>query len=88
MEQWFASRAADGFLLLPPVTPDAITDFVELVIPVLQKRNLFRREYEGLTLRENLGLPRPIQPDRTARNYSRNGEWMLREPKPNVAPLG
>jgi N-acetyl-S-(2-succino)cysteine monooxygenase len=66
MEQWFESRAADGFLLLPSITPDAITDFVELVIPVLQKRNLFRREYEGQTLRENLGLPRPLQPGRTA----------------------
>jgi alkanesulfonate monooxygenase len=39
--------------------PEGIDDFVDKVIPILQKRGLFRTEYEGKTLRENMGLPRP-----------------------------
>jgi hypothetical protein len=42
-----------------PYLPAGLDDFVELVVPELQRRGLFRREYEGATLRENLGLPRP-----------------------------
>ncbi|HEY0183141.1 MAG TPA: hypothetical protein VGC09_10070, partial [Rhodopila sp.] len=49
----------DGFLVQPPVLPGGLDDFVELVIPELQSRGLFRVDYEGATLRENLGLPRP-----------------------------
>ena len=49
----------DGFLIQPPVLPVGLDDFVELVIPELQNRGLFRTEYEGATLRQNLGLPRP-----------------------------
>jgi N-acetyl-S-(2-succino)cysteine monooxygenase len=59
MEAWFRGRAVDGFLIQPPVLPVGLDDFVEQVIPELQNRGLFRTEYEGATLRENLGLPRP-----------------------------
>jgi FMN-dependent oxidoreductase (nitrilotriacetate monooxygenase family) len=56
MEQWFREGAADGFIVQPPYLPGAAADFVDLVVPELQRRGLFRREYEGMTLRENLGL--------------------------------
>jgi alkanesulfonate monooxygenase len=59
LEEWFLKEAADGFNVMPPYLPGGLQNFVELVIPVLQKRGLFRREYEGQTLRESLGLPRP-----------------------------
>ncbi len=59
MEQWFTAQACDGFCILPPYMPGQHIDFCNMVIPELQKRGLFRREYEGATLRENLGLPRP-----------------------------
>ena len=49
----------DGFNIMPPFLPGGLDDFVELVIPELQRRGLFRTEYEGRTLREHLGLPRP-----------------------------
>jgi FMN-dependent oxidoreductase (nitrilotriacetate monooxygenase family) len=57
MEEWLTAGAADGFIVQPPDLPGAGIDFVELVIPELQRRGLFRRDYEGGTLRENLGLP-------------------------------
>ena len=59
MEHWFRNEAADGFNVMPAWLPGSLTDFVDLVIPELQHRGLFRTEYEGMTLRENLGLPRP-----------------------------
>ncbi|MCC6474536.1 MAG: LLM class flavin-dependent oxidoreductase, partial [Burkholderiales bacterium] len=59
MESWFKSGACDGFCVMPPYIPGAHDDFCKLVVPELQKRGLFRSEYEGRTLRENLGLPRP-----------------------------
>jgi alkanesulfonate monooxygenase len=59
MEEWFQARACDGFTVMPPYIPGALDDFCELVIPELQKRGRFRTEYEGKTLREHLGLPRP-----------------------------
>lgn len=58
LQEWFDNEAADGFNLMPPYFPAGFTDFIDLVIPVLQKRGLFRTEYEGTTLRENLGLQR------------------------------
>ncbi|MBV6754328.1 LLM class flavin-dependent oxidoreductase [Pseudomonas chlororaphis] len=58
-EAWFQARACDGFNVFFPYYPGAIEVFVDQVIPLLQERGLFRREYEGRTLRENLGLPRP-----------------------------
>lgn len=59
MEEWFEARAADGFILMFPTLPSALDDFVELVVPELRRRGLFREEYEGTTLRANLGLPMP-----------------------------
>ena len=60
IQAWFENGAADGFNVMPPVLPTALTYFVEQVVPILQKRGLFRTEYEGRTLRENLGLARPV----------------------------
>jgi FMN-dependent oxidoreductase (nitrilotriacetate monooxygenase family) len=59
MEHWFHNQGADGFNLMPPSLPGSIDDFVDQVIPELQARGLFRKEYEGSTLREHLGLVRP-----------------------------
>jgi alkanesulfonate monooxygenase SsuD/methylene tetrahydromethanopterin reductase-like flavin-dependent oxidoreductase (luciferase family) len=59
IEQWWRNEGADGFNLMPPSLPNGIRDFVEQVIPVLQKRGLFRQEYEHATLRGHLGLERP-----------------------------
>jgi N-acetyl-S-(2-succino)cysteine monooxygenase len=59
LQEWFENDGADGFNILPPWLPTGLTDFVDLVIPELQRRGLFRSEYEGRTLRENLGLPFP-----------------------------
>lgn len=59
LEDWFRNGGADGFNVLPPWLPTGLTDFVDLVIPELQRRGLFRTAYEGRTLRENLGLPVP-----------------------------
>ena len=56
---WFQNEAADGFNLMPPVLPTGLTEFIDQVVPILQKRGLFRTDYEGRTLRENLGLRRP-----------------------------
>ena len=57
MQDWFESEACDGFNITPTHLPGGCEDFVDLVVPELQRRGLFRREYEGRTLRENLGLP-------------------------------
>lgn len=59
LQEWFENEGADGFNILPPWLPTGLTDFIDLVIPELQRRGLFRTEYEGRTLRENLGLPFP-----------------------------
>ena len=59
IQTWFENGAADGFNVMPPVLPTGLTDFVDQVVPILQRRGLFREEYEGRTLRENLGLRRP-----------------------------
>ncbi len=59
LEEWFVNDAADGFNIMPPYLPGGLDEFVELVVPELRRRGLFRTEYEGSTLRENLGLSRP-----------------------------
>ena len=59
MEEWLETRGSDGFNLMFPYLPEGLDDFVDRVVPVLQRRGLFRTEYEGATLRENLGLTRP-----------------------------
>ncbi len=60
LENWYATGAADGFNIMPPMFPLGLKDFVEMVVPELQRRGLYRRDYEGATLRENLGLPFPV----------------------------
>ena len=60
LEDWFVNRGADGFNLLPSYMPGALNDFVNYVVPELQRRGLFRTEYEQGTLRDRLGVPRPL----------------------------
>ena len=62
LEEWFVEGAADGYNILPAYFPGAFADFVDLVVPELQHRSLFRRDYEGQTLRDHLGLPRTAPP--------------------------
>lgn len=59
LEERFVNYGADGFNVMPPLLPGSLDDFIALVVPELRRRNLFRTEYEGRTLRENLGLRRP-----------------------------
>jgi alkanesulfonate monooxygenase len=56
---WFEERACDGFNIMFPYLPAGLDDFVDKVVPELQRRGLFRKRYEGSTLRDHLGLPRP-----------------------------
>jgi hypothetical protein len=60
IEEWFDNRAADGFNIMPAVLPSGLEAFVDKVVPILQERGRFRTEYEGTTLREHYGLPRPV----------------------------
>jgi len=62
LEEWFVESAADGYNVLPPYFPGAFDDFVDLVVPELQRRGLFRRDYEGTTLRDHFGLRRISAP--------------------------
>ena len=59
MEEWLMTGGCDGFTIMFPFLPEGLDSFVDQVIPELQDRGLFRKGYEGPTLRENLGLPRP-----------------------------
>jgi len=59
MEEWLETRGSDGFNIMFPYLPAGLEDFVDKVVPELQWRGLFRKDYEGATLREHLGLPRP-----------------------------
>jgi len=68
LEEWFITEACDGFVLAATHIPGAYEDFVRLVVPELQRRGLFHREYAGGTLRENVGLPRP-----------QRGDWVCRK---------
>jgi len=61
LEEWFAAPACDGFVLSATHVPGAYEDFVRHVVPELQRRGLFRREFEGTSLRENLGVPVPTR---------------------------
>jgi alkanesulfonate monooxygenase SsuD/methylene tetrahydromethanopterin reductase-like flavin-dependent oxidoreductase (luciferase family) len=69
MQDWLFGAGSDGFNVMFPYLPEGLDDFVDRVVPELQRRGIFRREYEGKTLRENLGLPRPPN-----RNFSRRGQ--------------
>ena len=60
MENWFRGEAADGFNLMPPVLPAMLEIFVVEVVPILQRRGLFRRSYGDATLRGHYGLTRPV----------------------------
>lgn len=60
MERWFTEKAADGFMIQFPLLPSGLEDFVELVVPILQERGVYRLDYEGDTLRDHLGLQRPV----------------------------
>ncbi len=62
MELWVGEKACDGFNMMPPLYPRDLQRFVDLVVPELQRRGLYRKAYEGSTLRENLGLTRPAWP--------------------------
>ena len=59
MQAWLEGEGSDGFNIMFPFLPQGLEDFVREVVPELQRRGIFRTEYEGKTLRENLGLPRP-----------------------------
>lgn len=73
MEAWFADGACDGFNVLCPTFPDGLDDFVNLAIPELQRRGLFRTHYEGATLRDSLGLAKPVS------RYARAGTHVAAE---------
>jgi len=70
MEEWFSTRACDGFVIAATHVPGAYEDFVKYVVPELQKRGIFHKDYEGATLRDNLGL-----------NYPAPSHWKI--PMPN-----
>lgn len=59
MQAWLESDACDGFNIMFPTLPGGLDGFVDMLVPELQGRGLFRKNYEGTTLREHLGLPRP-----------------------------
>ncbi len=63
MEEWFEGGACDGFVLAATHTPGAFEDFTRYVVPELQRRGLYHKDYAGTTLRENLGLKRPLAGD-------------------------
>ncbi|MFP5476777.1 MAG: LLM class flavin-dependent oxidoreductase, partial [Gammaproteobacteria bacterium] len=67
IEHWFRAGAADGFNLMHDQLPGGLQDFVDGVVPILQRRGIFRTAYEGRTLREHLGLPRPAGREATRR---------------------
>jgi len=59
MQAWLEAEAADGFNVMFPTVPQGLDDFVDLVVPELQRRGIFRTAYAGTTLRDHLGLARP-----------------------------
>ncbi|WP_349630229.1 LLM class flavin-dependent oxidoreductase [Acidovorax sp. CCYZU-2555] len=70
LQQWFEEGGADGFNIMSPWLPGGLDDFIELVLPELRRRGLFRTDYEGRTLREHLGLARPRHPAALARAHA------------------
>lgn len=61
VEDWYTSGACDGFILNGPIQPKSMRDLADHIVPELQRRGLFRKEYLGTTLRENMGLPIPVR---------------------------
>jgi hypothetical protein len=74
LEGWFRAGAADGFNIMAPVLPSGLEDFTDQVVPLLQARGLFRTEYEGRTLRDHYGLPRPANQHTLARSGGTRSE--------------
>jgi alkanesulfonate monooxygenase SsuD/methylene tetrahydromethanopterin reductase-like flavin-dependent oxidoreductase (luciferase family) len=70
MQEWFESRGCDGFVLAATHLPGAFEEFVRMVVPVLQERGLFRRDYEEQTLRGHLGIARPESTRETERHHA------------------
>ncbi|BBI31638.1 LLM class flavin-dependent oxidoreductase [Cohnella abietis] len=70
LEKWFNEGGADGFMLMAPSLPDGLENFVDLVVPLLQAKGIFREDYEGTTLRDHLGIPVPT--NRFAKVYETN----------------
>ncbi len=68
LEDWYTGKACDGFMLSMPVQPRSLRDFVELVVPELQRRGLRPPHYRGSTLRDNMGLARPADPFESAQS--------------------
>ncbi|MER2108504.1 MAG: hypothetical protein ABS949_16370 [Solibacillus sp.] len=60
MEYWFNERACDGFMLQFPLLPRDLEAFVEKVVPILQQRGIFKEDYNGASLREHLGIAKPV----------------------------
>jgi alkanesulfonate monooxygenase SsuD/methylene tetrahydromethanopterin reductase-like flavin-dependent oxidoreductase (luciferase family) len=58
LEEWFVEQRTDGYIVMPPYFPGAFDDFVDLVVPELQKRGIFRKDYTGTTLLDHLGIKR------------------------------
>ena len=58
MEEWWSAPACDGFVIGPTHQPGCFEDFVKFVVPELQKRGIYRKDYTGNTLRDHLGLPK------------------------------
>lgn len=85
MEEWFTTGAADGFNFMAPVLPGGLEDFIELVIPELQRRGLYRVNYEASTLRGNLGLPR--KESRYASRQMTEGDGAVTQSGSGVANL-
>jgi alkanesulfonate monooxygenase len=73
MQEWLVGEACDGFNVMFPYLPQGLDDFVDRVVPELQRRGIFRRDYEGKTLRDNLGLPRPENRFFSSKARSDNG---------------
>lgn len=65
-EDWYRNGAADGFNIMPAVLPSGLALFVDHVVPILRHRGLFRTSYDGATLRDHYGLPRPANQYGTA----------------------
>ena len=79
MEEWLYSEASDGFNVMFPYLPGGLDDFVDRVVPELQRRGIYRREYEGKTFRENLGLKRPANRFFPASRLSLKGLSCIRD---------
>ena len=79
IQEWFEQGAADGFNVMPPTLPGGLDDFVDLVVPELQRRGLFRTEYTGETLRDHYGLAKP------ANAHTRHRDTQILDTKENAA---